>query len=72
MSNKPLPWFFLLPSSFFRYLCREAIDRGLQALSKVVPGGDTLMNLGLQMVRMSQTSMLEFFFTSSPYLPIDV
>lgn len=35
-------------------VCREAIDRGLQALSKVVPGGDTLMNLGLEMVRRIQ------------------
>uniref|UniRef100_A0A3Q3FJV9 Anthrax toxin receptor 1 n=1 Tax=Labrus bergylta TaxID=56723 RepID=A0A3Q3FJV9_9LABR len=28
---------------------RESIDGGLQALRRVVPGGDTLMNLGLEM-----------------------
>uniref|UniRef100_A0A665UWH8 Anthrax toxin receptor 1 n=1 Tax=Echeneis naucrates TaxID=173247 RepID=A0A665UWH8_ECHNA len=30
---------------------REAITEGLGALRRVVPGGDTFMNLGLQMVR---------------------
>uniref|UniRef100_A0A671YM29 Anthrax toxin receptor 1 n=1 Tax=Sparus aurata TaxID=8175 RepID=A0A671YM29_SPAAU len=32
---------------------REAIDEGLRALKKVIPGGDTLMNLGLEMVSLS-------------------
>lgn len=45
------------PVVFVCCFCREAIDRGLQALSKVVPGGDTFMNLGLEMVRMIQTSL---------------
>lgn len=31
--------------------CREAIKGGLMALKNVIPGGDTLMNLGLEMVR---------------------
>ncbi|KAI3363165.1 hypothetical protein L3Q82_011817 [Scortum barcoo] len=31
---------------------REAITGGLMALRRVIPGGDTFMNLGLQMVRM--------------------
>lgn len=31
--------------------CREAIKGGLMALRNVVPGGDTFMNLGLEMVR---------------------
>lgn len=32
---------------------REAIDGGLMALRRVIPGGDTFMNLGLEMVRLS-------------------
>lgn len=32
---------------------RDAITEGLTALRKVVPGGDTFMNLGLEMVRLS-------------------
>lgn len=31
--------------------CREAIKGGLMALKNVIPGGDTFMNLGLEMVR---------------------
>lgn len=31
--------------------CREAIKGGLMALRNVIPGGDTFMNLGLEMVR---------------------
>lgn len=31
--------------------CREAIKGGLMALRSVIPGGDTFMNLGLEMVR---------------------
>lgn len=36
--------------------CREAIDGGLRALKRVIPGGDTFMNLGLEMVRTKQRS----------------
>lgn len=32
-------------------VCREAIKGGLMALRNVIPGGDTFMNLGLEMVR---------------------
>uniref|UniRef100_A0A8C6KLB2 ANTXR cell adhesion molecule 1d n=1 Tax=Nothobranchius furzeri TaxID=105023 RepID=A0A8C6KLB2_NOTFU len=35
---------------------REAITQGLRALYTVVPGGDTFMNLGLEMVRLGHTS----------------
>lgn len=38
--------------------CREAIKGGLMALKNVIPGGDTFMNLGLEMVR-------ELFYLSS-------
>uniref|UniRef100_A0AAQ4QDF0 Anthrax toxin receptor 1 n=1 Tax=Gasterosteus aculeatus aculeatus TaxID=481459 RepID=A0AAQ4QDF0_GASAC len=37
---------------------REAITRGLTALRRVVPGGDTFMNLGLEMVRISTASVI--------------
>uniref|UniRef100_A0AAQ4S526 ANTXR cell adhesion molecule 1d n=1 Tax=Gasterosteus aculeatus aculeatus TaxID=481459 RepID=A0AAQ4S526_GASAC len=36
---------------------REAITRGLTALRRVVPGGDTFMNLGLEMVRITKASL---------------
>lgn len=46
---------FLLSSSsvFYQSVClphREAITGGLTALRRVIPGGDTFMNLGLEMV----------------------
>uniref|UniRef100_A0A8D3CFE7 Anthrax toxin receptor 1 n=1 Tax=Scophthalmus maximus TaxID=52904 RepID=A0A8D3CFE7_SCOMX len=36
---------------------REEITGGLMALRKVIPGGDTFMNLGLEMVRMNKMGM---------------
>lgn len=41
---------------FYQAVClpyREAINGGLMALRRVIPGGDTFMNLGLEMVRLS-------------------
>uniref|UniRef100_A0A3Q3BEJ6 Anthrax toxin receptor 1 n=1 Tax=Kryptolebias marmoratus TaxID=37003 RepID=A0A3Q3BEJ6_KRYMA len=37
---------------------REAITEGLKALNDVIPGGDTYMNLGLEMVRLSKQKLL--------------
>uniref|UniRef100_A0A7N5ZX37 Anthrax toxin receptor 1 n=1 Tax=Anabas testudineus TaxID=64144 RepID=A0A7N5ZX37_ANATE len=37
---------------------REAITGGLTALRKVIPGGDTFMNLGLEMVRLGTASVI--------------
>lgn len=40
---------------FYKAVClffREDITGGLMALRKVIPGGDTYMNLGLEMVRL--------------------
>lgn len=54
-------WIFSFPKSsflsvyFWLFAClpnREAITGGLTALKMVIPGGDTFMNLGLEMVRM--------------------
>uniref|UniRef100_A0A3Q0T3A4 Anthrax toxin receptor 1 n=1 Tax=Amphilophus citrinellus TaxID=61819 RepID=A0A3Q0T3A4_AMPCI len=37
---------------------REEITGGLMALRKVIPGGDTYMNLGLEMVRLGTASVI--------------
>lgn len=43
--------FFVFFNQIVSLIYREAIKGGLMALKNVIPGGDTLMNLGLQMVR---------------------
>lgn len=47
-------WGVFLGVFLIRSVClllREAIKGGLMALRNVIPGGDTFMNLGLEMVR---------------------
>lgn len=54
-----------LRAVFFIRLCvcltrREAINGGLTTLRRVIPGGDTFMNLGLEMVRLTLDFLLSW------------
>uniref|UniRef100_A0A3Q3JUH0 Anthrax toxin receptor 1 n=1 Tax=Monopterus albus TaxID=43700 RepID=A0A3Q3JUH0_MONAL len=43
---------------------REAITGGLMALRKVIPGGDTFMNLGLEMVRLGLRTQIIIVYSA--------